>query len=160
MPLIKDSGVTSIGQGGQSPPRFSGVNTTLIGGVVSIQEFCRFVRVSASPLPNPSYAPERECEKSEMALQHKSELCIYKELNRKLVLRNIWNMSKELFLYVWYHLILNYSLAGPLDASFSLSSSALVMLVAWYMHIYFLFHSFFTDFTPSYFFLFPCDPLL
>ena len=51
------SGVTSIGQGGQSPPRFSGVNITLIGGMVSVQEFRRFARVSASPLPNPSYAP-------------------------------------------------------------------------------------------------------
>ena len=41
------SGVTSIniGQGGQSPPRFSGGNTTLIGGVVSVQKFRRFARV-------------------------------------------------------------------------------------------------------------------
>ena len=54
----RGSGVTSIGQGGQSPPRFSGVNITLIGGVASVQEFRRFARVSASLLPNPSYAPE------------------------------------------------------------------------------------------------------
>ena len=44
---LDSSGVTSIGQGGQLPPRFSGVNTTLIGGVVSVQVFRRFARVSA-----------------------------------------------------------------------------------------------------------------
>ena len=51
------SGVTTIGQGGLSPPRFSGVNITLIEGMASVQEFRRFASVSAPPLPNPSYAP-------------------------------------------------------------------------------------------------------
>ena len=40
----KPSGITTIGKGGQSPPRFSGVNKTLIGGVASVQEFCRWMK--------------------------------------------------------------------------------------------------------------------
>ena len=43
-------GVTTIGAGRVvAPPRFSGINLMLIGGVASVQKFRHFVRVSAPP---------------------------------------------------------------------------------------------------------------
>ena len=64
-------GVTTIGQGGQSPPRFSTVNVLLIRGVASVQRFLRFTQVSAPPLfPNPSYAPAFQSQFSSTYLEY------------------------------------------------------------------------------------------